>query len=122
MTIKDAWGSNAGNKRSQRFGRPQLLQGNPTPPDSASPKLGDDQGVRKTGEAQATCTDTAPEPGVLDAATLGSRPSWQAQIFGNGAPRHGQPQDWRHRAMRKGFVSERELNVRARDLRICMPT
>ena len=33
----------AGNKPSQRFGRPQLRRGNPTPPDSASPKAGHDQ-------------------------------------------------------------------------------
>src|ERR1700733_8396119 len=45
---------------------PTTAAGNPTPPDSASPKLGHDQGVRKTREAQAICTDTAPEPGVLD--------------------------------------------------------
>jgi hypothetical protein len=31
-----------------------------------------------------------------------------------GAPRLGQPQDWQRRIMPKGFVSERELNPRAR--------
>jgi len=35
------------------------------------------------------------------------------------APRPGEPQDWRHHIMPKGFVSERDLNPRARDLRIC---
>src|SRR5438034_2111935 len=35
------------------------------------------------------------------------------------APRHGRPQDWRHRAMRKGFVSEGDLNPYACDLGIC---
>ena len=28
-----------------------------------------------------------------------------------GAPQHGQPQDWRHRTMPKGFVSERDLTT-----------
>ena len=37
-----------------------------------------------------------------------------------GAPRPGQPQDWQHRIMPKGFVSERDLDPRARDLRICV--
>jgi len=37
-----------------------------------------------------------------------------------GAPRPGQPQDWRHRIMPKGFVSERDLDPRAHDLRICV--
>jgi hypothetical protein len=36
----------------------------------------------------------------------------------SGAPRPGQPQDWQHRSMRKGFVSERDLNPHAHDLRI----
>jgi hypothetical protein len=38
--------------------------------------------------------------------------------YSAGAPRLGQPQDWQHRIMSKGFVSERELNPHARDLRI----
>ena len=55
FAIKDAWGSNAGNKRSQRFGRPQLRQANPTPPDSASPKSwGMIRVSGRQGEAQAT--------------------------------------------------------------------
>jgi len=37
-----------------------------------------------------------------------------------GAPRPGQSQDWQHRFMPKGSVSERNLNPRARDLRICV--
>jgi hypothetical protein len=39
---------------------------------------------------------------------------------GIGAPRPGQPQDWQHRILPKGFVSERDSNPRARDLRICV--
>jgi hypothetical protein len=35
-----------------------------------------------------------------------------------GAPRPGQPQDWQHRVIPKGFVSERHLNLRAPDQRI----
>jgi hypothetical protein len=30
----------------------------------------------------------------------------------------GQPQDWQHRAMPKGLVSERDLNPRVHDLRV----
>jgi hypothetical protein len=37
-----------------------------------------------------------------------------------GAPQHGQPQDWRHRTMPKGFVSERDLNPHVRNLLICV--
>ena len=33
-----------------------------------------------------------------------------------GAPWLGQPQDWQRRIMPKGFVSERDLNPRARAL------
>ena len=36
------------------------------------------------------------------------------------APRHDRLQGWRHRTMRKGFVSEKELKPRARDLRTCV--
>ena len=35
-----------------------------------------------------------------------------------GAPRPGKSQDWRHRIVPKGFVSKRDLNPAARDLRI----
>jgi hypothetical protein len=35
------------------------------------------------------------------------------------APRPGCPQDWRHVGMPKGFVSERDFNLRGGDLRIC---
>jgi hypothetical protein len=34
------------------------------------------------------------------------------------APQHGQPQGWRHLAMRKGFVSETDLTPIG-DLRFC---
>jgi len=37
-----------------------------------------------------------------------------------GVLRPGPPQDWQHRIMPKGFVFERDLNPRARYLRVCV--
>ena len=68
--------------------------------------LGIDVPMKRWGE------DSGPRPTHPVRRTVGEEYS--------AAPRRGQPQDWRHRRIREGLLSEMDLNSHACDLRRCL--